>query len=167
MLGIGEKWPCSRPPRWGRQSCLQAAFRPPSALNRVTQFAHILSGFVSRRHRAAKPEKFASSQGGGLKPACSQDWLPHKRPKPSGERSSLNLSWTSQSMSTKRNDQMACRFQQVVSGVCPRHVFPQNLSAYGRRPTPAAAYSAGESAAAPTSTWPLLSPFSAGASGWM
>jgi hypothetical protein len=46
------------------------------------------SGFVSRRHRAAKPEKFASSPGGGLKPACSQDWLPHKKPKPSGEQRS-------------------------------------------------------------------------------
>jgi hypothetical protein len=74
-------WPfvaCSRPPRWGRQSCLQAAFRPLSALNRVTQFALIFSGFVCRRHGAAKPEKFASKPRGGLKPACSQDWLPHE-----------------------------------------------------------------------------------------
>jgi hypothetical protein len=26
-------------------------------------------------------EKFASSQGGGLKPACSQDWLPYQKAK--------------------------------------------------------------------------------------
>jgi len=69
-------------PPWGRQSCLQAAFRPPSALNRpLTQFARIVSGFVSRGHGAAKPEKFASKEGGGLKPASSQDWLPHENAK--------------------------------------------------------------------------------------
>jgi len=80
--GLWTFMACSRPPRWGRQSCLQAAFRPPSALNRpLTQFARIFSGFVCRGHGAVEPEKFASKQRGGLKPACSQDWLPHENAK--------------------------------------------------------------------------------------
>jgi hypothetical protein len=64
----------------GNRACrrpFQAAVDTEPATHKLgTHF----SGFVSRRHRAAKPEKFASSHGGGLKPACSQDWLPHKKP---------------------------------------------------------------------------------------
>jgi hypothetical protein len=33
---------------------------------------------IHRGHGAAKLQKFASKQRGGLKRACSQDWLPHK-----------------------------------------------------------------------------------------
>jgi hypothetical protein len=35
------------------------------------------------------PEKFVTKQGGGLKPACSQDWLPHQNAKP--QRDMRNL----------------------------------------------------------------------------
>jgi hypothetical protein len=80
-LGFGYSQVCSRPPGGsGNRACrrpFQAAVDTEPATHKLgTHF----SGFVSRRHRAAKPEKFASSQGGGLKPACSQDWPPHKRP---------------------------------------------------------------------------------------
>jgi hypothetical protein len=85
-LGFGYSQVCSRPPGGaGNRACrrpFQAAVDTEPATHKLgTHF----SGFVSRRHRAAKPEKFASIQGGGLKPACSQDWLPHERPKATGE----------------------------------------------------------------------------------
>jgi hypothetical protein len=65
-------------------------FSPPSTLNRpLTQFQRLFCGFVSRRQGAAKPEKFVSQQGGGLKPACSQDWLPHERPRSTASEARL------------------------------------------------------------------------------
>ena len=49
---------CSRLDQWGRQSCLQAAFQAAAESEQTThELASIFSGFVSRRHRAAKPEK--------------------------------------------------------------------------------------------------------------
>jgi len=67
----------------GRQSCLQAAFQ--AAVQRTTHAVRThFSGFVSRKHRAAKPEKFVAYRGGfcsfvgqpilaaaGFQPACS------------------------------------------------------------------------------------------------
>jgi hypothetical protein len=59
--------PCKNYAAWGNRAC-RRPFRPPSNLNRpLTQLSRILSGFVSRRHRAAKPRKFVSKPGGRLK----------------------------------------------------------------------------------------------------
>jgi hypothetical protein len=50
----------------GRQSCLQAAFQ--AAVEQTTHAVRsYFSGFVSRKHRAAKPEKFVAYGAGGLK----------------------------------------------------------------------------------------------------
>jgi hypothetical protein len=50
----------------GRQSCLQAAFQ--AAIEQTTHAVRrYFSGFVSSRHRAAKPENFVAYREGGLK----------------------------------------------------------------------------------------------------
>jgi len=50
----------------GRQSCLQAAFQ--AAVEQTTHAVRrYFSGFMSRRHPAAKPEKFVAYREGGLK----------------------------------------------------------------------------------------------------
>jgi len=56
------------PPGGAGNRVCRRPFRPPSNLNKpLTQLARIFSGFVSRRHRAAKPEEFVSKPGGRLK----------------------------------------------------------------------------------------------------
>jgi hypothetical protein len=64
--------------------------RPPETLNRpLRTLTRIFSGFVFRRHRAAKSEKFVSIQGGGLEsPPAARIGCPLKGQSPvASERS--------------------------------------------------------------------------------
>jgi hypothetical protein len=113
--------------------------RPPSTRNRpLTKLGTHFSGFVSRRHRAAKRNS-PRVKGGGLKPACSQDWLPHKRPKASAglkSRARLGLFCVGHASACQpalgRLFPMLSRISRVfaarpVTGTKPEKHFPQRF----------------------------------------
>ena len=75
----------------GRQSCLQAAFQAAVGPEHTSHAVRLhFSGLASRRHRAAKPEKLVSKQGGRLK-ACLQPGLAAPRKAKADWRAPLAL----------------------------------------------------------------------------
>jgi len=80
-VDLAERWPltaCGSAALCGRQDCLQAAFQ--AAIEQTTYAVRgYFFGFVFRRHRAAKPEKFVAYRETAAWRGC----LHGRKPRPS------------------------------------------------------------------------------------